>query len=179
MLVVPDDIFSEDYTFFVYNHSLQKSPLFLYSSLFFFSYLSLFIFIYLTLFISIYISISVPIHLLNSERKKDFFKSCASYMGGKQDVHLCLKVNKIRWECHVIFVDGLPEGIVTTRIALGFGKLCNRWRFSTRVRTRENEEADKRVIRRHVTLSTGLAPHGPGLRDIGLGCTRLAKARRI
>ena len=60
--------------------------------------------------------------MLDSDRKKISLTGHVSYMGGKQDVHLCLKVNKTQWKCYVNCVGGLQEEIVTTKVAWGPGK---------------------------------------------------------
>ena len=45
--------------------------------------------------------------LLNSDRKKISLTGCVSYTDNKQDVYLCLKVNKKQWKCHVNCVGEL------------------------------------------------------------------------
>ena len=72
------------------------------------------------------------IFMVNSDRKKIYMTGRVSYVGGKQKMHLCLKVNKTQKKCHMNCVGGMQEGSVTTKIAWASGKLYNHWIFSTR-----------------------------------------------
>ena len=63
--------------------------------------------------------------MLNSDRKKISLIGRVNYMGGKQDLHLCLKVNKTQWKCHKNCMGGMPEGSEITRIVRASGKLYN------------------------------------------------------
>ena len=100
-------------------------------------------------------------HLLNSDRKKISLTGCINYVGGKQNVHLCLKINKTRQKCHVNCVGGMPKGNVATRIASASGKLYNDQRFSTKG---NNKGAGRRITRRYITLGARLVPDVSGLR---------------
>ena len=63
--------------------------------------------------------------VLINNRKKISLTGRISYIRSKQDLHLCLKVNKTLWKCHVNCVGGMPEKSVTMRITWVFGKLYN------------------------------------------------------
>ena len=75
--------------------------------------------------------------VLNSDRKNISLTDRVSYVSGKQDEHLWLKVNKKRQKCHVNWVVGMLEESVTTIIAWSSGKLYNHWRCSTLGKNRE------------------------------------------
>ena len=65
--------------------------------------------------------------MLNSDRKKISLTGRVIYLGGEQDVYLCLmeKQNTADMRC------GIPERSVTATIAWASEKLHNHWRFST------------------------------------------------
>ena len=100
-------------------------------------------------------------YVLNSDRKKTSLTSRVSYVGGKQAVHLCLKVNKTRQKCLVNCAGGMPEGNMITKNVWASGKLYHRWRFST---LGEIEGASRRVTRRHAVQGVGLMLDNPGFR---------------
>ena len=76
-----------------------------------------------------------------------------SYVGGKQDVHLWLKVNKTQRKYQVNFMGAMLKGSVTTRIAWVWKNDITPEDFRPGVRTKES---GGRVTRHHVALGSTL-----------------------